>query len=619
MARQPILPSSLADPTGQNSRELRAMADFKQRMLKIQRGMMAILGQQQYTVVTLNAAELALNETVYRFELDENILDRINAEIGILIDAILLQGGQRSLWFMDLYVQPAYQQGTAQSVANLSVQSAEYALSRPTLESVLLSDPYRKRIGLVRAREFENMQNLTAWMKNDLSRTLSQGMSLGQNPRVIAKSIKERIGGSQSRAETIARTEITNALRQARMDETLSAQESLGIQTKEMHLSALSPTTRPTHAARHSKLFSIQEQKEWWARDANSINCYLPGTRVAGRFVAGSKAHYAGPVVKLVTASGRNLTVTPNHPVMTNGGLVAAAKIKKGDNLLAYGIDVVNPIWVPALNDKQGHSAIEDVFASLLEVGHSGSARVGAVDFHGDGEFINHDVSVVFSDSVLPVACDASISKALDCLSLKHADPALGKTGSSFLKSLFAICLPSSLIVSRPYAILSKLWSKAFCANYCGFGHPTEGKPVLSKKPVYGYSGYPSGIANLQNGLTGVVSILKLAYVKYFVEPLSFWNTSLSKPSEHGAFAYRKSTSNACGALPGNVSVDNVVDVIWLEYFGHVYDLEEVSGLMIAENLISSNCKCSTVSVLVDEDGTPLTPSIIERAKAMRR
>jgi SPP1 gp7 family putative phage head morphogenesis protein len=269
----PILPRTLDDPTGQDARERRAIADFKSRMLNIQRGMLRILDAQPYQVITINAAELALNETIYRFELDENILDRINAEIGILIDAILLQGGQRALWFMDLYVQPAYQQGTAQSVANLSVQSAEYALSRPALESVLLSDPYRKRIGLVRAREFENMQNLTAWMKNDLSRTLSQGMSLGQNPRVIAKSIRERIGVSQSRAATIARTEIPNALRQARMDETVSAQESLGIQTKEMHLSAFSPTTRPDHAARHSRLFSIQEQKEWWARDANSINC----------------------------------------------------------------------------------------------------------------------------------------------------------------------------------------------------------------------------------------------------------------------------------------------------------------------------------------------------------
>jgi hypothetical protein len=269
----PILPRNIEDPTGQDARERRAMQDFKSRLRNIQTGTLRILDSIPYQIVTINAASLGVNERVYRFDLDENVLARMNQELELLISSILLEGGEQNLWFMAAYVGPAYVQGTAQSVANLSVQSAEYALSRPALESVLLSDPYRRRIGLVRAREFENMQNLTAWMKNDLSRTLSQGMGLGQNPRVIAKSIRERIAVSQSRAETIARTEIPNALRQARMDETLSAQESLGIQTKEMHLSALSPTTRPDHAARHATLHTIQEQKEWWATGSRSINC----------------------------------------------------------------------------------------------------------------------------------------------------------------------------------------------------------------------------------------------------------------------------------------------------------------------------------------------------------
>lgn len=273
MARQPILPSSIADPTGQDPRERRAMADFKSRLLNIQRGTLRILDSIPYQIVTINAAELGINERVYRFELDENILARINQELELLISAVLLEGGERSLWFMQAYVQPAYQQGTAQSVANLTVQSAEYALARPTLESVILSDPYRRRIGLVRARVFEEMRGLTDYMRGDLGATLARGMAAGQNPRVIAKDIRARIGVSQSRADRIARTEIPNALRQARMDETQDAQERLGIRTLEMHLSALSPSTRPEHAARHAKLFSVQEQKEWWARDANSINC----------------------------------------------------------------------------------------------------------------------------------------------------------------------------------------------------------------------------------------------------------------------------------------------------------------------------------------------------------
>ena len=267
----PILPRSLSDPTMQDARERRAMNDFKRRLTSIQRGLLSILNDQRYQVVTLNASQY--NATVYRFELDESILDRINAEIGLLIDAILLQGGQRNLWFLESYVRPAYQQGTAQSAANLTVQSAEYALARPTLETVLLSEPYQRRIGMLRARVFEEMQGLTAYMKTDLSRTLAQGMSLGKNPRVIAKDIRARIGVSQSRADRIARTEVSAALKNARLDEDADARDRLGIQMKQMQLSALSPTTRPEHAARHAHLYTEQEVREWRARDANDINC----------------------------------------------------------------------------------------------------------------------------------------------------------------------------------------------------------------------------------------------------------------------------------------------------------------------------------------------------------
>lgn len=273
MARMPVLPRNAADPTGQDARERKAIADFKSRLLNIQRGTLRVLDSIPVQAVTINSAILSINETVYRFELDENVLARMNQELELLIQAILLEGGERSLWFMQAYVQPAYQQGTAQSMANLTVQSAEYALARPTLESVILSDPYRRRIGLVRARQFEEMRGLTDWMRGDLGATLARGMAAGQNPRVIAKDIRARIGVAQSRAERIARTEIPNALRQARMDETQDAQERLGIRTMEMHLSALSPTTRPHHAARHATLHTIQEQREWWAISGQSVNC----------------------------------------------------------------------------------------------------------------------------------------------------------------------------------------------------------------------------------------------------------------------------------------------------------------------------------------------------------
>ena len=279
MAGSPVLPRSLSDPTGQDSRERRAMKDFDRRVNTIGKEVLRILGEQNYTVVTLNALEI--NASTYQFQLDQAILAGINSEIERICNLILLEGGENDLWFMRAYVEPAYQQGTATTAANLTVQSEAYALTKPTLDAILFSPPYRKRISLLAAREFELMQGFSGSLKNDLAQTLTRGMIAGQGPRQIAKDIEARTGVNKSRAERIARTEVTNAFRQARMDEAQAAQIDLGIKTKMMHLSALSPTTRADHRVRHAHLYTVQEERDWYANTPGaSVNCKCSMTEV---------------------------------------------------------------------------------------------------------------------------------------------------------------------------------------------------------------------------------------------------------------------------------------------------------------------------------------------------
>lgn len=267
----PILPRNLADATGQDVRERRFMKDFDRRVNAIGKEVIRILNEQHYTVVTLNALEI--NASTYQFQLDQAILSGINSEIERICNLIILEGGESELWSMRAYVEPSYIQGTAATAANLTVQSELYALTKPTLDAILFSPPYRKRISLLAAREFELMSGFSGALKSDLAQTLTRGMIAGQNPRVIAKDIQERTGVNRSRAERIARTEVTSAFRQARMDEAQAAQVDLGINSRLMHISALSPTTRPSHRARHAKIYTIQEERDWWAVTPNMINC----------------------------------------------------------------------------------------------------------------------------------------------------------------------------------------------------------------------------------------------------------------------------------------------------------------------------------------------------------
>ena len=271
MPGQPILPSNMESPTGQDSRERKFMRDFDRRVEAVGKEVLRILGEQNYTVVTLNAMQN--NATSYQFELDQAILLGINSEIERIAALILLEGGEQELWSMRAYIEPSFVQGTAVQAANLTVQSELYALNRPSLDAILFSEPYRKRIGLLRAREFELMKGFTAQAKTDLAGALTRGMIAGLNPRVIAKDIQASVGVNKSRSERIARTETGNAFRQARMDEAESARIDLGIRTMELHLSALSPSTRPNHRARHATLHSVADQRAWWAISGQSINC----------------------------------------------------------------------------------------------------------------------------------------------------------------------------------------------------------------------------------------------------------------------------------------------------------------------------------------------------------
>lgn len=271
MAKSPILPSNPKDPTGVDRLERGAIREFAKRMRKIRDAYVSAL--------KIIPAEPVVNER-YTFRLDQALLAALYAEMSITVDTILLEGGERENWFLRAYAEVAYVRGTAQAHVNLAHQSDAYKAGRMSLDSLLRSPPYQARVALLKARVFEEMKGLSGNVKANMGRVLADGIGRGKNPRAIAKTLTEQTGIEAGRANRIARTEITMALKRARWDERDQAAEDYGLNTKLMHISALSPTTRPTHAARHARLYTSDEMRDWYAEDANSINCKCGSTEV---------------------------------------------------------------------------------------------------------------------------------------------------------------------------------------------------------------------------------------------------------------------------------------------------------------------------------------------------
>lgn len=615
----PPLPTAKINKTGTHAIEVRVFDQFRSKFKRI-------LSDVRKFIDGVPVNPVTVNQVVYEYLLDENLIDDVDQFINDLIDQILMEGDARTNFLSDASRQ-AYENSTADAIGSLDIVT-EGTYPR-TYQNIRLTPAFEDRLLYIGTRTFESMKGLTGDMKGQLGRLLLDGMASGENPNRIAARINKNLFGDKkkgtkgnlARAKKIARTEITNAHRKAIRDEDFQANQ-IGIRTGLMHISALIPDrTRKTHAQRHGGIYTRKETEEWYQKDGNGINCFLPDTKVQGRFCAGSKAFYEGEVIRLVTASGLNLTVTPNHPVMSKLGLIAATEIAEGDYLVANRVNVENPIGPSTLNVNEVYSTIEEVFASLVNVGHSFSRGVSTVDFHGDGKGINKDVDVVNIDRFLTVGANTQLSELLDSLGFKHSNPAFSHGFCVIFFRLLASLRSSYGVMSRLGNSLGVFLAGTFKSFCLSLGHVSPFKSGGFKPSIDCYSGNSNFFGYLKDRFSAFsVLPVKFGNIKSMLNPSDFFKSVTSRLNLTAKSSMRNSyiSGNILDGLSGKASLDRVVKVERFFYSGHVYDLQEKSGLMVANGIITSNCLCTQVTVLVDSKGNPTSKSFDKKVKAQR-
>lgn len=71
-----------------------------------------------------------------------------------------------------------------------------------------------------------------------------------------------------------------HAMRIRKLKADMADQARLGIAIRFMHLSGLSPVSRPSHVARHGELFTGEEMLEWWSTGDNGRFCRCSCTAI---------------------------------------------------------------------------------------------------------------------------------------------------------------------------------------------------------------------------------------------------------------------------------------------------------------------------------------------------
>ena len=283
----PIVPRSKVDPT-RSAKQVSAMfLDIEDRYLGIKRALKALFDQR------LTGREREVNSHSWHFlchdhgedvrlyqvnagkfiyEMSAQELADLLEAVQVILDDYLLEGGEQNLWAMD-YVAAEAQRGTLEAYNNLSQQSQVYA-SQTTLQQLLSSPGHLNQVAAARLTTFSDWKVISDTARGDLTNIITDAVARGVNPRETASVISKRLDVSMSKAKTIAQTEQVGALRQAQWNETDWAAERLGLNTGLLHLSALKPTTRTTHAFWHGKVRTVQEVRDWYAVDGNRYHCY---------------------------------------------------------------------------------------------------------------------------------------------------------------------------------------------------------------------------------------------------------------------------------------------------------------------------------------------------------
>ena len=183
-------------------------------------------------------------------------------------------------------------------------------------------------------------------------------------------------------------------------------------------------------------------------------NC-LPGTSIVsvrGNITRAYKRPYKGQLIVIKTSSGREISCTPNHPILSDRGWIAAQSFNLGDNVISDGL-----IQRVSSSDSENYnvpSCIEDIAEAFFISGGVSTIEVpiSAPDFHGDG--IGSQVAIVGTNSSLLIDVDSP--------GCEHIGERYFSGGNSSIKPYLTSCGGFDLCINRN--------DSASCSDICCSG-----------------------------------------------------------------------------------------------------------------------------------------------------
>ena len=388
-------------------------------------------------------------------------------------------------------------------------------------------------------------------LRSDITHALEEGWSANK----LGDAISENYAFSDERAETIARTEITNADIQGNM---MTYKESGVVEGKEWVLGSEHDDDDECDDNADAGVIPLDE--EFPSGDTEPLahpRCLIGETIISAGGVSKSfKRWFEGEIIILSVAGMDDVSITPNHPILTRRGWIAAGELTELDDLV-YCSDPRALISIIYPDNNHIETSIENVTGSLLMSGGMSSVgmKTSPEDFHGDG-IIDGEVEIISAASEL--RDDNKSRSGQNIKKLEFVGTALGRmilnadcTAAELLKTL--LLSPDSLM-SGGGVSASLCGSHASRTGTFGITESSNRQSHTMKSISEGGAVTTEPLCNITSGLTSLITFVKLQ------------------------------------------------DIRRTKYFGHVYNLQTKDNYYIAHNLVVSNCVCDIMPVLYEDE-----------------
>jgi len=302
---------------------------------------------------------------------------------------------------------------------------------------------------------------------------------------------------------------------------------------------------------------------------ANTINCFHPETIIEGNIDAAIRSFYEGPMFEIRTRLGRVLNVTPNHPIATRIGMQQASLLQLGDDLLCDSRAVKSGFTV-AGEENDAPAKAHEVFDLISKIGAGFEAQGLVFNLHNESISRERKIDIVTLNRELAGKLEAIIAQRGQQSHFSVSD--MGLTDES-----------------------------GFSALRLAFNHIDLSAPSLLR------------CGSLQTDFIGI-ALDSLPFDEFLFASRPKRGSGVAKKIGHDLTGYAAFLGKLFDRSPGQVFFDDVVSVRQYDFAGHVYDFQSDTGLVIANGIVSSNCRCRIVIRIA---GTPtgfLPPMIAGRS-----